>query len=176
MAWIGILSGYFHFSSCRPCVCAKLHQLCPTLCDPMDFSPQAPLSLGFFKQDYWSELPCPSPGYLPDSGIEPTSLLSPALAGRFFTTSITWEAQTTGQCSQSEIILPLGIFISVWRDTYFIYNLREKVDFSKQNIIQEETKTNTFDFIYKSLHGNNYRQRKHTHSHKWGKCWQHHKA
>ena len=92
---------------------AKLHQLCQTLCDPMDFSPQAPLSLGFSKQEYWSEFPCPPPGDLPDPGTEPTSLLSPALAGGFFTTSTTWEAQAAGQCSQSDIILPLGICISV---------------------------------------------------------------
>ena len=53
---------------------------------------QAPLSMRFPRQEYWRELPYPSPGDLPDSGIEPTSLMSPALAGRFFTTSATWEA------------------------------------------------------------------------------------
>ena len=72
---------------------AKLHQLCQTLCDPMDFSPQAPLSLGFSKQEYWSEFPCPPPGDLPDPGTEPTSLIFPALAGGIFTTSTTWEAK-----------------------------------------------------------------------------------
>ena len=53
---------------------------------------QTPLSLGFSRQEYWNGLPCPSPEYLPDPGIKPTSLLSPALAGRFFTTSATWGA------------------------------------------------------------------------------------
>ena len=53
---------------------------------------QAPLSMGFSRQEYWSGLLCPPPGDLPDPGIEPTSLTSPALAGRFFTTSPTWEA------------------------------------------------------------------------------------
>ena len=48
---------------------------------------QAPLSMGFSRQEYWSELPCPPPGDLPDPGIEPMSLMSPALAGVFFTTS-----------------------------------------------------------------------------------------
>ena len=48
---------------------------------------QAPLSMGFSRQQYWSGLPCPLPGYLPDPGIEPTSLMSPALADGFFTTS-----------------------------------------------------------------------------------------
>ena len=45
-----------------------------------------PLSLGFSRQEYWSGLPLPLPGDLPHPGIEPMSLMSPALAGRFFTT------------------------------------------------------------------------------------------
>ena len=45
----------------------------------MDCSQQAPLSTGFPRQGYWSGLPFPSPGDLPDAGIEPTSLMSPAL-------------------------------------------------------------------------------------------------
>ena len=53
---------------------------------------QGPLSMGFSRQKYWIELPCPPSGGLPDPGIEPVSLMSPALAGRFFTTSATWEA------------------------------------------------------------------------------------
>ena len=56
---------------------------------------QAPLSMGFSREIYLSGLPCPSPGGLPDPGIEPVSLMSPALAGRFFTTSATWEARVT---------------------------------------------------------------------------------
>ena len=53
---------------------------------------QAPLSMGFFRQEEWSGLLCPPPGDLPDPGIKPTSLTAPALAGGFFTTSATWEA------------------------------------------------------------------------------------
>ena len=52
---------------------------------------QASLTMGFSRQEYWSGLPFPPSGDLPNPGIEPTSLMSPALAGRFFTTSITWE-------------------------------------------------------------------------------------
>ena len=48
---------------------------------------QAPLSMGFSRQEYWSGLPFLSSGDLPNTGIEPTPLLSPALAGGFFTTS-----------------------------------------------------------------------------------------
>ena len=54
---------------------------------------QALLSMGFSRQEYWSGLPCSPPGDLPNPGIEPTSLTSPTLAGGFFTTSTTWEAQ-----------------------------------------------------------------------------------
>ena len=46
----------------------------------------------FSRQEYWSELPFPTPENLPDPGIEPKSLVSPALAGRFFTTDATWES------------------------------------------------------------------------------------
>ena len=47
---------------------------------------QAPLSMGFFRQEYWSGLPFPPPDDLPDPGIKPTSPASPALAGVFFST------------------------------------------------------------------------------------------
>ena len=52
----------------------------------------APLSMGFSRQESWSGLPCPPPGDLPNPGIEPTSFMSPALAGGFFITSAIWEA------------------------------------------------------------------------------------
>ena len=47
--------------------------------------------MGFSRQEYWSGLPFPSLGDLPNAGIKPASRMSPALAGRFFTTSATWE-------------------------------------------------------------------------------------
>ena len=50
---------------------------------------QAPLSMAFSRQEYWSGLPCPPPGDLPNPGIEPAFPMSPALAGGFFTTSAT---------------------------------------------------------------------------------------
>ena len=53
---------------------------------------QAPLAMGFSRQEYCSGLPCPPPENLPNSGIKPASLISPSLAGRLFTTSATWEA------------------------------------------------------------------------------------
>ena len=65
---------------------------CPTLCNALDSTHHALLSMGFSRQDYWSGLPCPPPGDLPIPGIEPTSLGSPAWAGGFFTTSTIWDA------------------------------------------------------------------------------------
>ena len=64
-------------------------QICATL---WTIAHQAPLSMGFSRQEYWSGLQSPSPGDLPDPEIKPVTLTSPALAGRFFTISTTWEA------------------------------------------------------------------------------------
>ena len=77
---------------------------------PWAIAHQAPLSMEFSRQEYWSGLPCPPPGDLPDPGIKSTSLVSPGLAGRFFTTSTTWEA-------------PLNIF-------KIIVSLNNKKDFT----------------------------------------------
>ena len=52
---------------------SEVAQSCPTLCDPWSVAHQAPLSMGFSRQEYWSGLPFPSPGDLLDSGIEPRS-------------------------------------------------------------------------------------------------------
>ena len=62
---------------------------------------QAALSMGFPRQEYWSGLLCPPAGGLPDPGIKPASLMSSALAGKFFTTSTTWEFQLSGQVGSS---------------------------------------------------------------------------
>ena len=75
-------------------MCAKSFQLCPTLYNPVEVAHQASLFVGFPRQEYWSGLLCPPPGDLPDPGIKPSCLTSPALAGRFCTTSITWETPT----------------------------------------------------------------------------------
>ena len=56
---------------------------------------QVPQSMGFSRQEYWSGLLCSPPGDLPNPGKEPASLMSPAWAGRFFTTSATWETPGT---------------------------------------------------------------------------------
>ena len=81
-------------------MCAKSLQSCLTLCDPMDVARQAPLFMGFSRQEYWRELSCPPPGHLPDPGIKPASLMSPALGGGFFIPSATWEALSLNTCFQ----------------------------------------------------------------------------
>ena len=60
---------------------------------PWTAAHKAPLSMEFSRQEYWSGMPCPPPGDLPNPGTEPVSLVSPALAGGFFTTTDTWEVQ-----------------------------------------------------------------------------------
>ena len=83
-------------------VYAKLLQSCPTLCNPWTVSCQTPQAMGFSRQGYWSGLPFPPPGDLPDLGIKLAYPVSPALAGGFFTTSSTWE-------------IPKGVTWSQWK-------------------------------------------------------------
>ena len=73
------------------CVCSATSDLSNSA-TPWTVAHQAPLSMGFSRQEYWRGLPCPPPWDLPNPGIEPRSLMSPALAGQFFTTSATGEA------------------------------------------------------------------------------------
>ena len=61
------------------------HSVMSDFASPWTVAHQAPLSMEFSRQEYWSELPFSPPGDLPDPGIEPTSPASPALTGRFFT-------------------------------------------------------------------------------------------
>ena len=98
------------------------HFSCVRLCATLwTVTCQAPLSMRFSRQEYRSGLPYPSPGDLPDPGIEPVSLMSPALAGRFLTWEATWEALThpytfsnvpvitCQSCVVSELIDPRGL-------------------------------------------------------------------
>ena len=68
--------------------CISRVRLCATM---WAVACQAPLSTGFCRQEYWSGLPFPPPGDLPNPGIKPASLISPALAAGFFTPSATWD-------------------------------------------------------------------------------------
>ena len=78
-------------TECNACVLSSFSyvQFCVTL---WAVAHQPPLFMGFCRKEHWSGLSCPPPGDLPNPGIEPRSLMSPALADVFFTTSATWEA------------------------------------------------------------------------------------
>ena len=98
----GLLQNIEHSSLCWQWV-----QVCVLSCFSCIFmsqwtvSHQASLSMEFSRQQYWSGLPCSPSGDLPDPEIKPMSLMSPALAGNFFTTSTTWEVHRVGNCCLS---------------------------------------------------------------------------
>ena len=94
-----------------------------TLVTPWTVAHQAPLSMEFSRQEYWSGLPFPPPGDLPYPGIKPMSLTSPALADRFFTTSATWEAPTLKY--QTEAIQFLRFQVSVFKYLY-VFKIKHK--------------------------------------------------
>ena len=75
---------------------------------PWTLARQAPLSVGFSRQEYWSGLPCPPAGELPDPGIRPASLMSSALAGVLFIISTIWEALYQSKGPQSFQSLDMG--------------------------------------------------------------------
>ena len=79
----------------RACCMLSCFSHVPLFATPWTVAHEAPLSMGFSRQGYRSELPCPPPGDLPNPGIKTASLKSPALAGGFFTTSTTREAHFT---------------------------------------------------------------------------------
>ena len=96
---------------CQGCTCVLCHlshvRLFLTLCT---IARQASLSMGFSRQEYWRGFPCPPPGDLPDLGIKPASLMSPALEHGFFIT------EPQGKRPPSRLIweempdLPFGMF------------------------------------------------------------------
>ena len=73
--------GWQFLNKIPDCVCS-VAQSCETLCDPMDCSPPGSSVHAIFRQEYWSGLPFPPPGDLPDPRIEPATPASPELAGR----------------------------------------------------------------------------------------------
>jgi len=85
--------------------------------------------MGFSRQEYWSGLPCPPPGDLPDPGIELTSPTAPALAGEFFTTSTNWEAllYSTGNYIQYPVINHKGKEYTK-KECLYVYNRVTLID------------------------------------------------
>ena len=70
------------------CVCAQSLSCVQPFATPWTVVCQAPLCMGFSRQEYWNRLPFPPPGKLPDPGVEPECPVTPELAGRFFTTEL----------------------------------------------------------------------------------------
>ena len=74
------------------CVCLCARAYVQLLANPWNAVHQAPLSIELSRQEHWSGFPFPTPGDIPDPGIQPESMASPALVSRFFTNSATWES------------------------------------------------------------------------------------
>ena len=105
------------------CVCVLLNRFTRVwlLVTLWTVAHQAPLCLGFPRQEYWSGLPCPPVGDLPNSGIKPVSLTSSALAGRFFTTGVSWEAQSVYTMKKWSVVKSLScvrLFATPWTVAY----------------------------------------------------------
>ena len=100
---------------------------------------QAPLSIGFSRQEYWSGLPCPSPGNLPNPGIELMSLMSLRLASSVFTTSTTWDTLLIENeytvscifklhvCVCTQSLSYVGVVVSPWTHQALLF-----MEFSKK--------------------------------------------
>ena len=96
-------------------VCAVLSRVnvSDSFVSPWTVTPQTRVSLGVSRQECWSGFPFPPPGDLPDSGTEPVSLMSPALAAGFFTSSTTW-CICVGFCVYVYICVSVGVCISAY--------------------------------------------------------------
>ena len=92
---------------------------------------QAPPFTGFFRQEYWNGWPCPPPGDLPDPRIKPVSIMSPALAGRFFSTNITWEWNTTQPLKKNKVMS----FVATGMDPEIIKLSESQVRMRKTNTV-----------------------------------------
>jgi len=114
-------------------------QSCSTLCSPVDYCPLAPLSMEFSRQEYWSRLPFPPPGNLPDSGIKAAS---PALAAGSITTTTTWEGGVF-------ITSPFWSFSSIQLWTYCFYNEKKM----QEVVIQEDKGHQVFTLHRRMIHG-----------------------
>ena len=118
---------------------------------------QAPLSLGFSRQEYWSELLFPTPGDLPDLGIQRTSLASPTLAEGFFTTVPFGKQKrhinpvemiTSGvliMASKHHFLLKLGVLVEI---VYIYAGIKYLED---EPETKSHSKTKTTAFVYKEI-------------------------
>ena len=104
---------------------------------PWTVACQTSLSLGFSRQEYWSGLLCPPPGDLPDPGIEPISLMSAALACRFFTTSANWEALTEVHWQKRARWCRIFSYANIWKSQQVSVQQSRSVIGSRWNLNQD---------------------------------------
>ena len=106
---------------------ANSPQSCLTLCNPMYCSPPGSSVHGLLQARYWSGLPFPPSGDLLNPGIEPISLMSPSLVGRFFTTSPTWGVlEPLYMPYIGAYIVCLNIYIYDFNSyVYLVYNIHQ---------------------------------------------------
>ena len=95
---------------------------------PWTVAHQAPLSKGFSRPEYWSGLPFPSPGDLPNPRIKAVFFMSPALAGGFFTTSTTWEAPFICTCVCKCVCMHVYMHVSL-ASTYLTHYLYQPISY-----------------------------------------------
>ena len=99
---------------------SESHSVVSNSVTPWTAARQAPLSMGFFRQDYWSGLPCPTPGDLSNPGIEPASPLYPPLAGGLFTTEPPAKLSEVPLLSKSPQTLRYSLFLMVLSKNYLL--------------------------------------------------------
>ena len=131
-----------HICINQNCCCSLVAKSCLVLLWPHGAC-QALLSMGFSRQEYWRELSFPSPGDLPNPGIEP---VSPALAGRFFNHWATWEAHNYGYHSGNEG--KSGIEVGIKRNFKFIWNV---LFLEKNEIVSKILNNGQFWVVTKQL-------------------------
>ena len=131
---------------------------------------QAPVTMGFSRPEYWSGVPFPTPGALPNPGIEPVSLMSPALAGGFFTTRATTVETTpdvnnslTGKASSHHYLTSIRKAREAWELQLCQTSTACKIKLFWNQLIESNFKTNNFlahqenhrywfSYIYKFLY------------------------
>ena len=124
------------------CVHAQSLQSCPVPCDPVDCSLPGSSVHGILQVRIPSGLLCPSSDNLPNLGIEPVSLMPSALAGGFFTTSTTWEAQLSMfhikiMCSSNEEMLMIKINCQRKNFTFFYIMIHPVLDLKEGSVLKK---------------------------------------
>ena len=130
------------------CLCVNCFSRVHLFVTPWTVAHQVSLSMGFSRQEYWSGLLLPSPGNLPDPGIEPTSPVSPKLAGGFFTT------EPPGKPLEA----PIGIFKFTTNNSDLIIYFPDccPLDTRNKTIIQsswESAPSSFFGFTFWNFYG-----------------------